>query len=187
MRIKLTPTSEQEQALLEIEDALRYAWNSLVAPGDTVIKVRQAYALRYGLVGPRPSKPDFGEADDARKAEWAAYKTAYKEYSAACKTVGRKKAGPSPVKPEKAPETEETKAVWGAYKKACAEWHHAVYLATKDDPACAFRPGLKDEIKRFGFKHDYQLLDHFRKAADEFHGTQRREDACSLACALRWY
>lgn len=175
LMIRLYPTKEQEDALTEIEDALRYSWNSsLVAPGDTVIKARQAYALRYELVGPRPPRPDFGEASEERKAEWAEYQKAYKAHKAACKAMGRRNAGPPPAKPEKAPETDAVKAVWKAYGEACREWHHTVYLATKDVPACAFRPGIKSEMERFGFKQNYQLLAHLMDAADEFHGTERK-------------
>ena len=117
MMIRLYPTAEQEAALKIIESDLRSRWNWLCAQTQQVIDARKAYAVRQGLVGPLPTKPD-------------------------CDGM----------------EPEETKAAWAAYRDACREWNHAVYVATDKVPCCAWRPKLKEEIERFGFKHDYQFF-----------------------------
>lgn len=53
---------------------------------------------------------------------------------------------------------DETKTAWETFRAASAEWASAVHNATDKIPCCAWRPSLSEEIKRFGFKYDYQLF-----------------------------
>lgn len=53
---------------------------------------------------------------------------------------------------------QETKDAWAAFGDACREWAGLVHAATDKVPCCAWRPSLREEIARFGFKHDYQLF-----------------------------
>ena len=117
LMIRLYPDAETESKLKSLQDDARRGWNWMVKQTDEVIEARKAYALRNGLVGARPQKPDCD--------------------------------GMSP---------DETKAAWGAYRESCIAWSHAVYDATDRIPCCAWRPKLREEIARFGFKFDYQLL-----------------------------
>lgn len=124
--IRLYPTAEQEDTLKAIESDMRRCWNWLVKQTEEVIEARKAYAVRNGLVGPKPERP-------------------------VCDGM----------------QPEETKAAWEAYREACREWGSAVHKATDKIPCCAWRPKLSDEIKRFGFRWDYQLLDRVVNALPE--------------------
>lgn len=63
MRIRLYPTKETEELLLLLQDDLRYAWNWLVSETESTMDAAEAYALRNGLVPPRPSKVDWDSFD----------------------------------------------------------------------------------------------------------------------------
>lgn len=71
LMIRLYPTKDQEQTLTLLENDLRSCWNWLVNQTEEVLKVREAYAVRYGLVGPRPVRPDYSgmEPCEAKKAK----------------------------------------------------------------------------------------------------------------------
>jgi transposase len=75
MMIRLYPTNEQEQTLISIENDLRSCWNWLVGQTEEVLKAREAYATRYGLVGPRPVRPNYDgmEPDESKAAKEAHY------------------------------------------------------------------------------------------------------------------
>lgn len=122
MMIRLYPDAETEQKLLVLSERLRRCWNWLVGQTEDVIRAREAYAVRCGLVPVRPLRPDYdGMAPD------------------------------------------EAKVAKSDHRAACANWSHAVHLATKDDPSCAFRT-LKEWMQhlscggRADVRHDYQLF-----------------------------
>ena len=52
----------------------------------------------------------------------------------------------------------ETRDAWASFRAACREWAGLVHEATKDVPCCEWRPSLREEIARFGFKYDYQFF-----------------------------
>jgi transposase len=117
MMIRIYPDAEIEAKLKLIESDLRSRWNWLVSQTEQVIEARKAYAVRYGLVGPRPEKPDCD--------------------------------GMSP---------EQTKEAWNVYYESCKDWAQSVHKAVDKIPCCAWRPKFSEEIKRFGFKYDYQFF-----------------------------
>lgn len=57
--IRIYPTREQEVRLGLLQDSLKTCWNWLCKQTQEVIDARQAYAVRHGLVGPRPQRPDY--------------------------------------------------------------------------------------------------------------------------------
>ena len=77
--IRLYPSSEQENALESLEHDSRRAWNWLVKQTEDVLEANKAYAVRNGLVVPRPIAPEYsGLTPEEAKA-------AKREYIAACK------------------------------------------------------------------------------------------------------
>ncbi len=71
--VKLYPTKEQEEALLKKQDATRLLWNELVHRADDANAAIEAFAIREGLVTPKPKRPDYDglspdDSRDARKA-----------------------------------------------------------------------------------------------------------------------
>lgn len=60
-KIRIYPTNEQVQMLEILESDLKKCWNWLCKQTQEVIDARCAYAIRYGLVGTRPSRPEVSE------------------------------------------------------------------------------------------------------------------------------
>lgn len=125
--IRLYPTAEQEALLRVLEDYLRRVWNEIfISPTENVIRAREAYAVRNGLVGPRPVRPNYEGMDP-----------------------------------------EAAKAAKQAHYEACGAWAQAVHKATDKDPACSWRGGLKEEMRRWGCKQDYQMLRQWVRPPEE--------------------
>jgi len=77
LRFRAYPTPEQEVKIAEQEDALRRFWNALVARGRMTSDANAAYALRQGLVEPRPQRPDYDAMPEQdRHKERDAYRRA---------------------------------------------------------------------------------------------------------------
>lgn len=57
--IRIYPTREQEERLVELQRSLKTCWNWLCKQTQEVIDAREAYAERTGLVGPRPQRPNY--------------------------------------------------------------------------------------------------------------------------------
>lgn len=77
-RINLYPTAEQVELLEALRRQLKWLWNSeLVGPRESTRLANEAYAVREGLVGPRPERPDYdGMQPDEAKAARVAHKEA---------------------------------------------------------------------------------------------------------------
>lgn len=57
---KIYPTAEQVAALENLQKQTRFLWNAmLVGPRDDTRLANEAYAIREGLVGPKPERPDY--------------------------------------------------------------------------------------------------------------------------------
>lgn len=69
MMIKLYPTKEQVDKLVELECALRKVWNSAIRDSDVVMQARRAYAVKQGLVEPPPERPNYEELEKDQCAE----------------------------------------------------------------------------------------------------------------------
>jgi hypothetical protein len=71
LMIRLYPDADTERKLRSLEDDQRRLWNWLVSWTEQVIDARQGYALRHGLVAPRPVRPDYDgmQPDEARDAK----------------------------------------------------------------------------------------------------------------------
>ena len=71
LQIRLYPTPEQVASLEELEHVLRAVWNWRIRESETVEHVRQAYAVKQGLVPARPVAPTYDgltpEASEAAK------------------------------------------------------------------------------------------------------------------------
>jgi len=75
MMIRLYPTKEQEELLLELMDDQRRAWNWLVNQTEVTLRAREAYALKRGLVPARPERPNYDgltpeESKATRETHW---------------------------------------------------------------------------------------------------------------------
>lgn len=57
--VRIYPTKEQENELLLLEGRLRRVWNWLVKQVEDVLEARAAWALKGGLVPPRPVRPSY--------------------------------------------------------------------------------------------------------------------------------
>jgi transposase len=95
--LRLYPTKEDEATFEALQAASRHVWNWLVAQGRTADEARQAYALRAGLVPPKPTPPNYDgmEPQQAKEAaeqhrtsvrEWFALLKSATEGEAACST-----------------------------------------------------------------------------------------------------
>lgn len=69
LMIRLYPTQEQESALRELENDLRRCWNWLVKQTEDVLEARKAYAVRNGLVPPKPTRPDYSGMEPSEAHE----------------------------------------------------------------------------------------------------------------------
>ena len=71
LMIRLYPTEEQQATLHVLSDRLRRCWNWLVGQTEEVIRAREAYAVRMGLVATRPHRPDYDgmQPDEAKLAK----------------------------------------------------------------------------------------------------------------------
>jgi hypothetical protein len=72
--VRIYPTKDQEEKLGVLSNDARRAWNWLIKQVEDVLTAREGYAIRNGLVGPRPQRPDYDGLDpDASKAAKEAY------------------------------------------------------------------------------------------------------------------
>lgn len=66
--IRMYPDLDTERKLKSLEADLRYAWNWLVSQTDEVREIRAGYAVKQGLVGPKPEHPNYdGMSPDESK------------------------------------------------------------------------------------------------------------------------
>lgn len=81
MMIRLYPDAETKHKLDLIEADLRRCWNWLVKQTEEVLQARQAYAVKQGLVPPKPIRPVY-EGMEPKESETAkdAYYEACKEW-----------------------------------------------------------------------------------------------------------
>lgn len=90
-KIRLYPDKETEEKLEILERDLRRAWNWLCAQTEEVLQARVAYAIRQGLVGLRPTRPDYvGLSPEASKLRKEKYLVDCREwYGAVYKTTSK--------------------------------------------------------------------------------------------------
>ena len=82
--VRLYPDAETESKLRHLERDCRRAWNWMVKQVEEVLEARSAYAIRNGLVGPRPVRPDYdGLEPDAAKEAKTRHRDAVAEWSGA--------------------------------------------------------------------------------------------------------
>lgn len=83
-RIRLYPTPEDELVLTRLEEDNRRAWNWLVSQTETVIRAREAWAIKAGKVGARPLSPDYsGLSPDQAKAAKEEFRRVISEWKGA--------------------------------------------------------------------------------------------------------
>lgn len=81
-RLRVYPTADQARRLAELQETQRKIWNWLVARQDEVTRIRGDYAIRMGVVGPRPTRPDYnGMSPDESKAACSNYAARLREWS----------------------------------------------------------------------------------------------------------
>ena len=80
--IRIYPTREQETKLTLLQQSLKTCWNWLCKQTQEVIDAREAYAVRYGLVAPKPQRPDYDSMSSAEsKTAAEAHREAVREWS----------------------------------------------------------------------------------------------------------
>lgn len=79
--IKLYPSPEQEKVLKDLETCNRVAWNYLVRQEEDRIAACEAFAVREGLVPPRPPRSDYdGMSPEESSAARNSYRNACVEW-----------------------------------------------------------------------------------------------------------
>ena len=77
LRVRLYPSAEDEAKLEILMRDIRRGWNWIVAKTEDTLEARTAYAIRQGLVVPRPVHPIYdGLAPEESKATKEAYQAA---------------------------------------------------------------------------------------------------------------
>lgn len=84
-RFKVYPTKEQEEILQRLENEQRCVWNWLVKRREEATQANQAFAVREGLVPPRPVRPDYdGMSPEEAKSAAETHRAKVGAWSQAC-------------------------------------------------------------------------------------------------------
>ncbi len=87
-RVRLYPTPEQVNRLVELEAEARKIWNQLCSLGENTWRANCAFAVRAGLIAPPPERPNYDGLDPAdAKAAKISYKECVGKWAAAAYKV----------------------------------------------------------------------------------------------------
>jgi transposase len=129
-KFRIYPTAEQVTELRRIQELQRLIWNWNARESNTVYRVREAWAVRYGHAAPfvdwRSFAAERGAPDMYPKDGTAEQQAAWRQ----CRRD------------------------WESY---CVERRKKIDAAAKDQPALAYR-SLKDWCQHLGVKQPYQLF-----------------------------
>jgi hypothetical protein len=79
-RFRAYPTPEQRDQLYQIQHGLRRCWNWLCARAEDTREANASWAIREGLAGPRPVRPDAGPDAKPTERDWEAWKAAMRDW-----------------------------------------------------------------------------------------------------------